>query len=52
MEEIETKLYALRGRQVKSFAKGSDPKRAPVKVGISGETPNDDPYGGLMTKYN
>lgn len=52
LEEIETKLYALRGRQVKSFAKGSDPKRAPVKVGISGETPNDDPYGGLMTKYN
>ena len=52
LEEIETKLYALRGRQVKSFAKGSDPKRAPVKVGISGETPNNDPYGGLMTKYN
>ena len=52
LEEIETKLYALRGRQVKSFAKSADPKRGAVKVGLPEEQHDDDPYGGLMTKYN
>ena len=52
LEEIETKLYALRGRQVKSFSKASDQKHSTVKIGISEDLRDDEPYGGLMTKYN
>ncbi len=52
LEEIETKLYAMRGRQVKGFSKVPDQKRGTVKIGITEDLPNDEPYGGLMTKYN
>lgn len=52
LEDVETKLYAMRGRQVRSFAKSPDPKRGSVRVGIAGEQSEEDPYGGLMAKYN
>lgn len=51
MEDLETKLYAMRGKMAKNFAKA--PAKSTVRVGID-NTPsdaNDETYGGLLRKW-
>jgi hypothetical protein len=54
MAEIEEKLYALRGRQVKNFAK-SAPVKTTMRVGIAPATEDaeevDVYYGGILKKH-
>lgn len=53
LEDFETQLFALRGKQVKI---GKKPNTATysVKIGIDHNVGSDDvePYGGLMARYN
>lgn len=53
LEDFETQLFALRGKQVKI---GKKPNTASysVKIGIDHNAGSDDdePYGGLMARYN
>lgn len=53
LEDFETQLFALRGKQVKI---GKKPNTASysVKIGIDHNVGSDDvePYGGLMARYN
>lgn len=52
MEDVETKLFAMRGRMAKTFSK--NPVKGVVKVGIShsvGSDVDDRPYGGLLKKH-
>lgn len=53
LEDFETQLFALRGKQVKI---GKKPNTATysVKIGIDHNVGSDDvePYGGLMSRYN
>nr|DAJ59187.1 MAG TPA: hypothetical protein [Caudoviricetes sp.] len=53
IDDLETQLYALRGKQVK-MSKKSTPAAFGIKVGIDADTGSDDaePYGGLFAKYN
>lgn len=52
IDELETQLYALRGKQAKP-AKKPAPAPFSVKVGIDTDTNTDpEPYGGLFAKYN
>lgn len=51
MEDIETKLFAMRGRMAKVFS--AKPKTSGIKVGIDHADPADDVqnYGGLLKKH-
>lgn len=51
MEDIETKLYAMRGRMAKTFSK--NPAKGVVRVGIETNAASGDerPYGGLLKKH-
>lgn len=50
VEELEMKLFALRGKQVK--VKKAPKQESTVKVGLTDDTPSEaEPYGGLFTKY-
>lgn len=50
MEDVETKLFAMRGRLAKNFSK--NPAKGSVKVGIVAETHDEPaPYGGLLKKH-
>lgn len=52
LDEMETQLYALRGKQVKASKKQA-PAAFSVKVGIDRtDDHNEDPYGGIFSKYN
>lgn len=51
MEDIETKLFAMRGRRTNTFSK--NPQKGVVKVGIEyvNDGSEDRPYGGLLKKH-
>ena len=51
MEDLETKLYAMRGKLSKNFAKA--PSKSTIRVGIDKAQPDghDDTYGGLLRKW-
>ena len=50
MEDVETKLFAMRGRLAKNFSK--NPTKGSVRVGIVAEDRiESDPYGGLLKKH-
>lgn len=50
VEELEMKLFALRGKQVK--VKKAPKQESTVKVGLTNDTPAEaEPYGGLFAKY-
>lgn len=53
LEDFETQLFALRGKQVK-ISKKPNPATYSVKIGIDHNAGSDDdePYGGLMARYN
>jgi len=51
LEDIETKLYAMRGKLAKNFAR--TPAKSTVRVGIGRESGNepDETFGGLLRKW-
>lgn len=51
MADIEDKLYALRGRQMKSFAKTAAPAKTTLRVGIVPTAEDEEPYGGILKKH-
>ncbi len=53
LEDIETKLFAMRGRQVKCFAKVVQKTAPAMRVGIETTKDGEDviPYGGLLRKH-
>ena len=51
MADIEDKLYALRGRQMKSFAKTTAPAKTTLRVGIVPTAEDEEPYGGILKKH-
>lgn len=53
LDDFETQLFALRGKQVKINKKPAVASYA-VKIGIDHSEVNNDtePYGGLMSRYN
>ena len=53
LEDIETKLFAMRGRQVKSFAKVVQKTAPAMRVSIETTKDGEDviPYGGLLRKH-
>ena len=53
LEEIETKLFAMRGRLVKNFAKVPQKTVPAMRVGIEATKDGEEviPYGGLLRKH-